>query len=137
MDIKIPTTSYQLVVNTSRYSIKCISRHIPSEFGHSFQGVCSCDERCRILGDCCVDAPRECFGAENDSGDNFLPGDDKSWVEFNRIRSMDIKRSLWMVSIGLYDRLLMDYRFINRCPERASYKHQCEFNLLLSTDSSM
>ena len=101
------------------------------------QGVCSCDERCRILGDCCVDAPRECFGAENDSVDNYFPGDDKSWAESHQIRDTGMGRSLWFVWQTSYLRTFMDYRFISRCPKNVRGSEACEFHFKDRTLSRM
>ena len=100
------------------------------------QGICSCDERCRILGDCCVDAPRECFGAENDWADYFLPGDDKSWKEFQTIQAFEMRRTLRNIpDMGVY--MFLDYRFIDRCPKKAPYSRECEFNFLYKTPIHM
>ena len=37
--------------------------------------LCSCDEHCRTLGDCCVDAHFHCFGAKPEETHMLLPND--------------------------------------------------------------
>ena len=109
--------------------------HVPSKFwdGHILQSICSCDERCRILGDCCVDAPRECFGAENDVSKNFHPVDNRSWTEFTMTRSMYSCRTLQYIPRRSTVGIFMNNHFIQCCPDKAPYSRECEANFIYKT----
>ena len=95
----------------------------------SEKGFCSCDRRCRILGDCCADAPRECFGAENDEVLNLLPND--GYVEFESIRLNAAQRRIKTVYIDSdpvpYD---VYYSFVKNCPSSGPYRQKCLFHTL-------
>ena len=97
----------------------------------SKQGFCSCDRRCRILGDCCADAPRECFGAENDDSKNLLPSGVRGKVEFESIRSNEhilrLKRGHVKSESTLQD---VYYSFVHECPHSAPYENDCINNVL-------
>ena len=98
------------------------------------QGFCSCDRRCRILGDCCGDAPRECFGARNNHLSNLLPNDEGDMFEFESIRSNVLPIRTKYIYIesektpyGVY------YSFVSGCSDSALYQQECIYNFMLET----
>ena len=81
---------HQTLLSIYSYNCHWFVTRVTTFSNFSKQGFCSCDKRCRILGDCCGDAPRECFGARNDHVSNLLPNDEGDMVEFENIRSNEL-----------------------------------------------
>ena len=78
------------------------------------------------MGDCCVDAPRECFGAENDDLDNLLPSDKSDKIEYENIRSNWFPRLMEMVYIESETTPQpVLYSFIYGCPQSTAFQEDC------------
>ena len=90
--------------------------------------LCSCDEHCRTLGDCCVDAHFHCFGAKPGDAHVLLP------KEEDPIFSSSIRGSMTCVSLvtmgginaaGSRPPILRYYNMISSCPVGTSGDVQC------------
>ena len=76
--------------------------------------LCSCDEHCRTLGDCCVDAHVHCFGARPDETHMLLPKENDSTLSHDLTPSMICTMSLYRNGTDEY--ILKDYRMVTSCP---------------------
>ena len=77
------------------------------------KSLCSCDNSCRRLGDCCVDAHTHCFGARPDETHMFMPEKGDSIIS-----SMECQQQPFVGSAkedGSHGNDLKNYYMISSC----------------------
>ena len=87
-----------------------------------------------MLGDCCADAPSECFGAENDTLNNLLPVDEDGVIESENIRLHEFPyfvKSVYIESETTPRDVY--YYFVQGCPHSAPYEQHCVKHNLYET----
>ena len=113
--------SFELMI-FGRPALQCPGQSCEGRCNMSADGkvLCSCDELCRQLGDCCVDAHIHCFGAKPGETHMLLPlPEDVNPFVLNAVSSMECQQLILMESTykdGPSKTVLRGYFLISSCP---------------------